>query len=101
MLDHVHPQRIFIGENTSITGGVGILCHDACRNITADVKIGNNCFIGTFALILPGVTIGDEVIVGAGSVVTKDVPSNCIVAGNPAKIIKTDIHCGKWGRLIK
>ncbi len=50
---------------------------------------------------MPGVTIGDEVIVGAGAVVTKDVPSHCIVAGNPAKIIKTGIKTGRYGHLIK
>ena len=50
---------------------------------------------------MPGVTIGDEVIVGSGAVVTKDVPSNCIVAGNPAKIIKEGIHTTKYGKLIE
>jgi acetyltransferase-like isoleucine patch superfamily enzyme len=50
---------------------------------------------------MPGITIGDEVIVGAGAVVTKDVPSNCIVAGNPARIIRTNIHTGRFGQLIQ
>ncbi|WP_276866657.1 DapH/DapD/GlmU-related protein [Bacteroides heparinolyticus] len=54
----------------------------------ADVRIGDNCFIGNGAILLPGITIGNEVIVGAGSVVTKDVPSNTIVAGNPARVIR-------------
>ena len=54
---------------------------------------------------MPGVKIGNQVIVGAGSVVTKDVPSNCIVAGNPAKIIKTGIIMNEraewenWGKI--
>jgi maltose O-acetyltransferase len=52
------------------------------------IRIGNDCWIGGNAIILPGVTIGDGVTVGAGSVVTRDVESYCIVAGNPAKIIK-------------
>lgn len=52
------------------------------------VKLGNNVWIGSNVTILPGVTIGDNAIVGAGSVVTKDVLKNTIVAGNPAKIIK-------------
>jgi len=51
--------------------------------------IGNNVYIGAGAVIMNPVNIGDNVIIGAGSVVTKDVPSNCIVAGNPAKIIRT------------
>ena len=46
-----------------------------------------------------GVKIGDEVVVGSGSVVTKDVPSNCIVAGNPAKIIKEGIKTKKFGQI--
>jgi hypothetical protein len=62
-----------------------------------DTRIGDNCFIGARAIIMPGVTVGNEVVVGAGAVVTKDVPNNCIVVGNPARIIKENIHCGKYG----
>lgn len=46
-----------------------------------------------------GVTIGDEVVVGAGSIVTKDVPSNCIVAGNPAKIIRSGVYTDNYGKI--
>lgn len=53
------------------------------------IKVGNDVWIGAGAIILPGVTIGDESVVGAGSVVTKDVPAHTIVAGNPARVIKT------------
>jgi len=56
--------------------------------------------IGTRAIILPGVKIGDEVVVGSGSVVTKDIPSNCIVAGNPAKIIKYNIRVSEEGEIF-
>lgn len=52
------------------------------------IFIGDNCYIGTGATILGPVTIGDNVTIGAGAVVTKDIPSNVVVAGNPAKIIK-------------
>ena len=52
------------------------------------IIIGNNCFIGARSTILPGVTIGDNTIIGAGSVVTKDIPSNVVAVGNPCKIIK-------------
>ncbi|GAK38226.1 maltose O-acetyltransferase [Bacteroides graminisolvens DSM 19988 = JCM 15093] len=51
------------------------------------VKIGDWCYIGNNALIMPGVTIGDNVLVSSGSVVTKSIPSNMVVAGNPARII--------------
>ncbi len=54
------------------------------------ITVGDNVWFGGHCSILPGVTIGNNVIVGAGSVVTKDVPDNVIVAGNPAKIINTN-----------
>lgn len=95
----VNPKGIHIGSYTRITGGVTILAHDACRAMTADTYIGRNCFIGTRAIILPGVRIGDECIVAAGAVVTKDVPSNSIVAGNPARIIRSNISCAHHGVL--
>lgn len=57
----------------------------------APIIIGQNCWIGSNVRICKGVTIGDNSIVAACSVVTKDVPANCIVAGNPAKVVKTDI----------
>lgn len=57
----------------------------------APIIIGKNVWIGEYARICKGVTIGDGSIVAANAVVTKDVPANCIVAGNPAKIVKTDI----------
>ncbi|EOD00454.1 sugar O-acetyltransferase [Caldisalinibacter kiritimatiensis] len=52
------------------------------------IKIGDNVWVGGGAIICPGVTIGDNVVIGAGSVVTKDIPDNVVVAGNPAKVIK-------------
>lgn len=53
------------------------------------IKIGDNCWIGTNSVILPGVQLENHVIVGAGSVVTKSFSSNCIIAGNPARVIRT------------
>ncbi len=95
-LDRLYPQGIHVGKNTLIASRVTIMSHDHCKRINnqpllADVYIGKNCFIAVGATIMPGVRIGDEVIVGAGSVVTKDVPSNTVVAGNPARIIRYGI----------
>lgn len=55
---------------------------------SAPVKIGTNVFVGCNSLILKGVTIGNNSVIGAGSVVVKDIPANCVAAGNPAKVIK-------------
>lgn len=61
------------------------------HSANAPIIIGKNCWIGSNVRIGKGITIGDNSIVAACSVVTKDVPANCIVAGNPAKVVKTDI----------
>lgn len=104
-LDRLYPNGIHISKNTLIASQVSILCHDHCKRVDgqpllADVYIGERCFIAVGAIIMPGVTIGDEVVVGAGSVVTKNVPSNCIVAGNPAKIIRQGIRMNDKAELI-
>jgi len=96
-LDRLYPQGIHIKENCLIASGVTILSHDHCKRVNnqpllADIFIGKNCFIAVGATLMPGITIGDEVIIGAGAVVTKNVPSNVIVAGNPAKIIRENIR---------
>ncbi len=96
-LDRTYPRGVIIGEGSYLAFGATILCHDMSRNIAQDVRIGKNCFIGAHSIILPGVTIGDQVVVAAGAIVTKDVESNTIVAGNPAKPIKTHITTKKWG----
>ena len=55
---------------------------------TDSVTIGDNCWIGAGVTICPGVTIGDNSVIGAGSVVTKDIPKNCVAAGNPCRVIR-------------
>lgn len=105
LLDKLYPEGIHIGENTLVAGGAVILSHDHCKRVgnnqpyLVDTYIGRNCFIAVNAIVLPGVRIGDEVIVGAGAVVTKDVPSNCVVAGNPAKVIRTGIRMNDFAAL--
>ena len=86
---------VYIGENSLIGHNVilATLNHDMDPYHRADlhpkpIHIGKRVWIGSGSMILPGITIGDNSIVGAGSVVTKDVPPNVIVAGNPAKFIK-------------
>lgn len=93
---HSEPYLIEVGNNCQITEGVKAFTHGGAhviRNINSNfdtfgkVRIGNWCYIGNNALIMPGVTIGDNVLVAAGSVVTKSIPANVVVAGNPARII--------------
>jgi len=100
-LDKTNPKGIYIGDESYIAYGAIVLTHDYCRNLYKKTCIGKKCFIGTRSIILPGVTIGDHVIVGSGSIVTKDIKSNCIVAGNPAEIIKENIITTKYGKIIE
>jgi acetyltransferase-like isoleucine patch superfamily enzyme len=91
-------NRISIGEDVVISKNVTIRDSDNHHLLyngyvsSKPIKIGNHVWIGINATILKGVTIGDGAIIAAGSVVTKDVPPRTLVAGVPAKIIKTDIE---------
>lgn len=103
-LDKTNPRCVEIGAKTYIAFDAIILAHDyATRRhggqFGQKTRIGSNCFIGCAAIILPGVSIGDQVIVGAGSVVTKDVPAHSIVAGNPATVVRSGIQTIAYGRL--
>lgn len=98
-LDLTYPKGVHIGDESYIASGAIIFTHDYSRSIKADTYVGKRCFIGANAIIMPGVCLGDEIIVGCGAVVTKNVPSNSIVAGNPAKIIRTGIRTSRFGSL--
>lgn len=96
-LDKTNPKGVHIGDFTAITSGAAILTHDFVNRLHTDVYIGRNCFIGYGAIVLPGVRIGDSVIVTGNSVVGRDVPSNSIVMGNPARVVESNIVTGPWG----
>jgi acetyltransferase-like isoleucine patch superfamily enzyme len=93
------PFLIEIGNDCIITGGVIFETHDGGIGLLrkqhpginhfGKIIIGNSVFIGNRAIIMPGVTIGDNVVIGAGSIVTKNIPSNSVAAGVPAKVIKS------------
>lgn len=89
MMDLLYPEKITIGENTVIGYNTTILTHEYLIDEyrVGEVVIGNNVMIGANTTILPGITIGDGAIIGAGSVVTKDVAPHTFVAGNPIHII--------------
>jgi hypothetical protein len=97
--DLTHPKGIHIGPYTYVAFEARILSHDMTRNIKVHTRIGRNCFIGGRSLILPGVTIGDSCIVGAGSVVTRSVPAHSIVAGNPARLLYSGVTLLSYGRI--
>lgn len=104
-VDKTNPKGVIIEEDTVVAFNATILAHDwATERYGAqnDIKthIGKNCFIGCGSIIMPDVTIGDEVVVAAGAVVTKDVPTGCLVGGNPAKVIRSNIKTKSYGRLI-
>lgn len=99
-LDRTYPKGMHIKEYSYITFGVAILSHDRTRGVYRDTVVEKNCFIGCKSIIMPGVKVGPNSIVAAGAVVTKDVPPNCIAAGNPAQIIKTGIEVGRYGRFL-
>lgn len=98
-LDRYFAQGIHIGAHTIITSRVTILSHKLIPRKSlgrydgekVHTYIGEWCVIGIGAVIMGGVRIGDECVIGAGAVVTRDVPSNTIVAGNPAKIVRENI----------
>ncbi len=92
-------ERIEIGEDAAIAENVCIrdsdnhlILNQPNYSMKAPVKIGNHVWIGMNAIILKGVTIGDGAIIAAGSVVTRDVPERCLVAGVPAKVVKENME---------
>jgi acetyltransferase-like isoleucine patch superfamily enzyme len=97
------PWLIEIGNNITVCEGVLLITHDGTSHLFRDqmpdssiygnrfgtIHIYDNCFIGSNSILLPGIEIGPDAAIGAGSVVTKTVPPRSIVAGNPAKYIRS------------
>jgi len=93
------PWLIKIGDGVHITSGCQFVTHDGGTlilrsevpdlELTAPIVIGNDVYIGMRTIILPGVTIGNRCIIGAGSVVTRSIPDNTVAAGVPARVIKS------------
>lgn len=93
----VDDTHIYVGDYTMFgpnvtvaTAGHPILpeLREKMYQYNFPVHIGKNCWIGAGVVIVPGITIGDNVVIGAGSVVTKDLPSNVVAVGNPCKVLR-------------
>lgn len=92
-MDSPNPRGIHIGEFSRVSVHAMILSHDYFRGKgNVDTYIGHHTVIAGCAIVLPGVKIGNHCFVAAGAVVTKDVPDHCLVAGNPARIVKEGIR---------
>ena len=93
----VDDTHIYVGDCTMFGPHVTIATagHPICPELRAKglqfnmpVHIGKNCWLGAGVIVVPGVTIGDNVVIGAGSVVTKDIPSNVVAVGNPCRVLR-------------
>lgn len=96
-LDRTNPKGIHIGEYTALTKGVAIISHDFTMREWRETRVGSNCFLGFNTIVLAGVTIGDHCIIAPNAVVVKDIPSNCVAMGNPARVVEQNIVTGPWG----
>ena len=91
-LIHIAPETLIAFETL-------ILTYDPLTGEDRPVNIGRHCFIGGGSIIMPGVTIGEGSIVAAGALVIDDVPPRSIVGGNPARVLRSNVETGKYGRL--
>lgn len=94
IIDHLYPEKVVIEDHATVSARSTILAHDESlaytgrgAEVVAETRIEQGAFVGVHCVILPGVTIGSRAIVGAGSVVTHNVPPDAVVAGVPARPI--------------
>lgn len=87
-VDGVNPHLVSIGDYSVIGAQSALLTHDPVKG-GQPVSVGSFCYLGYGALILPGVSLGDGCIVGAGAVVTRSIPAGSVVAGNPARVLRS------------
>ena len=97
----INPKGIHIGSYSRITRDVVVLAHDHSRSMKIDTYIGSNTIIGIRSIILPGIRIGNHCVIGAGSVVTKDIPDGCVAAGNPARIVRKGVKVNNNGQIVE
>lgn len=94
-IDDGHEFLVTIGDNVTLASGCRLLTHDGSTkkilgySRVGRIDIGNDVFIGAASIVLPNTKIGNRVIIGAGSIVSKDIPDNSVVVGNPARVICT------------
>jgi acetyltransferase-like isoleucine patch superfamily enzyme len=86
LVDRTWPRGIHVGPGTEIGEHVVILTHDFTRGLYLHTRIGARCRLGPRAIVLPGLTVGDDCVVMPGALVTKDMPANSVAIGNPAEI---------------
>lgn len=93
----VDDTHIYIGDHTMLGPNVTIATanhpllpeiREKAYQYNLPVHIGKNCWFGAGVIVVPGVTIGDNTVIGAGSVVTKDIPANCLAVGNPCRVLR-------------
>ena len=101
------PWLVSIGDRVGVAAGVQFVTHDGSAWLLQDergrryryarITVGNDVMIGANAIILPGVRIGNRVVVAAGSVVNRSIPDNCVVGGVPARFLKTFDEFARFG----
>lgn len=93
----VDDTHIYIGDHTMMGPNVNLATanhpmlpelREKAYQYNLPIHIGKNCWLGAGVIVVPGVTIGDNTVIGAGSVVTKDIPANCLAVGNPCRVLR-------------